>query len=49
LIYGDKAYHSNVLRFENQKEVISQATVDALSALSIRCDDGTSGNYFVYG
>lgn len=41
-------YYSNLLTFENEQEVASQATIDAVSALQIVCEDGTDGNYFIY-
>ena len=48
IIYNNVPYRSNVLTFENEKEVINQPTVDAMQALSIECNDGTYGNYLIY-
>lgn len=41
-------YFSNLITFENEQEVASQATIDAASALQIVCEDGSDGNYFIY-
>lgn len=41
-------YFSNLITFENEQEVASQATIDAASALQIICEDGSDGNYFIY-
>lgn len=41
-------YYSNLITFENEQEVASQATIDAASALQIVCEDGSDGNYFIY-
>ena len=41
-------YYSNLITFENEQEVVSQATIDAASALQIICEDGSDGNYFIY-
>lgn len=39
---------SNVLTFENRKETVSKPTVDAVTALTIHCEDETDGNYLIY-
>ena len=52
LIYDGKILQSNVLTFFNCKEVVSDATLDAINsvnALQIHCSDGTFGNYRIYG
>ena len=41
-------YFSNLITFQNEQEVASQATIDAASALQIVCEDGSDGNYFIY-
>lgn len=40
--------YSDPLTFKNRQEVVSKPTVDAVSALSIVCEDGTFGNYRIY-
>lgn len=48
---------SNILTLTNEQEVVSEATINALSALTIICEDdignnvwkATHGNYFLYG
>ena len=49
IIYNGKPYRSNILKFENENEVVNKATIDAIQALSIQCDDNTYGNYRIYG
>ena len=44
----EKYLVSNKLEFTNIEEVVSKPTVDAVSALTIWCDDESNGNYFVY-
>lgn len=39
---------SNILNFTNREEVVSKPTVDAVTALTIVCDDGSNGNYMIY-
>jgi len=39
---------SNILSFTNREEVVSKPTVDAVTALTIVCDDGSNGNYMIY-
>lgn len=46
--YNGKIYRSNVVNFRNEKEVPNDATLDALNALSIKCEDNTNGNYLIY-
>ena len=41
-------YYSNILTFENEREVVSKPTVDAIQALSLNCEDNTYGNYKIY-
>lgn len=48
IIYNGKPYRSNILRCENEREVVNKATVDAVQALSINCADNTYGNYRIY-
>ena len=40
---------SNILIFTNEDEVVNNATVDMTNGLSIVCQDGSAGNYFIYG
>lgn len=47
---GNNQYiQSNVLTFSNRTEVFSLPTIDAMSALSIGCEDNSYGNYYLYG
>ena len=46
---GTVYLQSNILTFSNREEVQSTPTVDAVSALSITCEDKTNGNYYMYG
>lgn len=39
---------SYILTINNANEVVSQETVNALSALNINCEDNSNGNYFLY-
>lgn len=39
---------SNTLDFSNRKDVVSKPTVDAVTALTIECVDGSNGNYLIY-
>lgn len=48
IIYNGKPYRSNILKCENEREVVNKATVDAVQALSINCEDDTYGNYRIY-
>lgn len=57
LLYNNKYFVSNILTFNNEKEVINQSTIDALQALSVQCDDNgdsicdaqdSFGNYRIY-
>lgn len=48
IVYDTKIIRSNILEFKNQLGVVSQPTVDAMSALTISCDDGSNGNYLIY-
>lgn len=41
-------YYSPLLTFENEITVPDSVTLDAASALSIVCADGSEGNYFFY-
>lgn len=41
-------YYSNLLIFENEEDVPDKTTKDAITALSIVCEDGSEGNYFIY-
>lgn len=49
ILYDDQVISSNVLTFDNNREVVNNATLDAATALSIICEDGTYGNYRIYG
>jgi hypothetical protein len=48
VFYNNKYIPSNVITFSNEKEVPNQATIDAVSAVGINCEDGTYGNYRIY-
>ena len=48
IVYDTKIIRSNILEFKNQLGVVSQPTVDAMSALTVRCDDLSNGNYLIY-
>lgn len=48
LIYNNKAYHSNILEFTNQNEILNTSTIEAVQALSLKCDDKTDGIYKIY-
>lgn len=41
-------FTSNTLVFSNRQEVADQATITANNALTIKCLDGSEGNYFLY-
>lgn len=41
-------YYSNLLIFENENHVPDAITNEAASALSIVCEDDSSGNYYIY-
>ena len=43
-----KKYSSSIITFYNEQSVIDSTTYDAATGLSIRCGDGTEGNYFIY-
>lgn len=45
---GIRKVYSNILVFQNEKEVVNKPTVDAVQALSIVCEDGSYGNYRIY-
>lgn len=49
VLYNGQPYRSNLLVCENEDEVVNKATVDAVQALSINCEDNTYGNYRIYG
>jgi hypothetical protein len=44
----EEVLFSSILTINNANEVVSQETVNALSALSINCEDNSNGNYFLY-
>lgn len=48
IFYDNLVVRSNILVFTNEKEVVNQATVDAVSAVGIECEDKTYGNYRIY-
>ena len=48
ILFNGKPYRSNILKCENEREVVNKATVDAVQALSINCGDDTYGNYRIY-
>ena len=50
IIYNNKAYTSNILKFENGNEVINIPSIEAVQALTLRYSDkGLNGNYQLYG
>ena len=48
ILYRGDPVRSNIITFENEKEVLNQPTLDAIHALSIVCGDNTHGNYLIY-
>ena len=48
ILYDNLVLRSNVLTFNNEKDVVSQATIDAMSAVGIVCLDDSYGNYRIY-
>lgn len=48
ILYNNKVYRSNIITFNNEKQVPNDATIDSLNALSIYCEDQTNGNYLIY-
>lgn len=48
IVYDTKIIRSNIVEFKNQRGVVSQPTVDAMSALTVYCEDESNGNYLVY-
>lgn len=48
ILYNGKVYRSNVIIFNNEKQVPNDATIDSLNALSIYCEDQANGNYLIY-
>ena len=49
LIYNNEVYTSNILTFTNQKKVVDTSILEATQAFTIVCNDGTNGNYRLYG
>lgn len=49
IVYEGTAYRSQIIEFLNQENVPNNATIDSLQALNIVCEDGTYGNYRIYG
>ena len=47
-IITETPYYSNLMIFENEENVPDKITYDAATALSIVCEDGSEGNYFLY-
>lgn len=45
---GAYYFFSNILSFYNEKEVINQKALAALSAFRLKCEDESSGNYYRY-
>lgn len=48
IFYNNLVVRSNIFVFTNEKEVVNQATADAVSAVGIECEDKTYGNYRIY-
>lgn len=49
ILYEGNIIRSNILTFNNEKEVANSATAELLAGLSIWCQDNTYGNYYIYG
>lgn len=50
VLYNGEVIRSNILTFTNSDpDVVSGATSTQLSGLTLWCQDGSYGNYFVYG
>ena len=49
LLYNNEVFYSNILEFTNQNEILNTPTIEAVQALSLKCDDNTHGNYRLYG
>ena len=52
IVFGDSLtpYYSNELIFNNEEQLPpSEEAQHIMSALNIQCDDGTNGNYMIYG
>lgn len=47
-VITETPYYSNLMIFENEENVPDKITYDAATALSIVCEDGSEGNYFLY-
>lgn len=45
---NEEVLFSSILTINNANEVVSQETVNAVSALNINCEDNSNGNYFLY-
>lgn len=48
IIYNDKPIYSNILTFENERQVNNPATLDQLNGLNLWCADNSYGNYRIY-
>lgn len=49
IIKQDSLYYaSNIITFYNENEVVNQAVLNAMKAFSLKCLDGSSGNYYRY-
>ena len=46
---GSPYYSQNILEFTNKNSPISTPTLEAKNSLIINCEDGTFGNYCIYG
>ena len=46
--YDGNIIESTIINFSNVSEVVNKATVDAIQALSINCEDDSFGNYLIY-
>lgn len=42
-------YESNIITFTTDDVIVDEGTYEAVMGLSISCDDGYRGNYFIYG
>ena len=48
IFYNNNQYRSDNIMCTNEDEVVNKATIDAIQALSISCDDESYGNYHLY-
>jgi hypothetical protein len=49
VLYNGSIVRSNIITFDNEREVPNGSTAELLAGLSIWCEDNTYGNYYLYG